>query len=68
MGALVSKEHLAKVTGYVKLAKQEGGTIACGEGVDSPIQLPDKNKAVRVRYGDGNDCGLMMSCVWRDIS
>ncbi|KAK9766602.1 hypothetical protein K7432_004202 [Basidiobolus ranarum] len=30
VGALISKEHLAKVSGYVDLAKQEGGTILCG--------------------------------------
>ncbi|KAG5460756.1 MAG: aldehyde dehydrogenase domain-containing protein [Olpidium bornovanus] len=30
MGALVSKEHLAKVMNYVKIAKEEGGTIECG--------------------------------------
>ena len=46
MGALVSKEHLAKVTGYIDLAKQEGGTIVCGQDVDPPVELPAKNKAV----------------------
>jgi acyl-CoA reductase-like NAD-dependent aldehyde dehydrogenase len=46
MGALVSKEHLTKVTGYINLAKQEGGTIVCGQDVDPPIKLPDKNQAV----------------------
>lgn len=45
MGALVSKEHLTKVTGYINLAKQEGGTIVCGQDVDPPIKLPDKNQA-----------------------
>ncbi|XP_027046818.1 aldehyde dehydrogenase family 8 member A1-like [Pocillopora damicornis] len=39
VGALVSKEHLAKVLGYVKLAVNEGGEIVCGEGKDSPLEL-----------------------------
>lgn len=29
-GAIVSKEHMEKVLGYIKLAKNEGGTILCG--------------------------------------
>lgn len=29
-GAIVSKEHMEKVLGYIKLAKDEGGTILCG--------------------------------------
>ncbi|HVR40740.1 MAG TPA: aldehyde dehydrogenase [Thermoanaerobaculia bacterium] len=30
VGALISEAHLAKVTGYIELAKQEGGTIVTG--------------------------------------
>ncbi|NQZ23182.1 MAG: aldehyde dehydrogenase [Colwellia sp.] len=30
MGAIVSKDHLEKVLGYIELAKQEGGTILAG--------------------------------------
>ena len=30
MGALISKGHLEKVTGYIDLAKEEGGTILIG--------------------------------------
>ena len=30
MGALISKGHLEKVTGYIDLAKEEGGTILTG--------------------------------------
>ncbi|XP_065897799.1 2-aminomuconic semialdehyde dehydrogenase-like [Dysidea avara] len=41
MGALVSKEHLAKVTGYVEKAEKEGATICCGK---EPLSLPDRNK------------------------
>src|SRR5690554_5906624 len=29
-GALVSREHMEKVLGYIELAKQEGGQIECG--------------------------------------
>ena len=30
IGALISADHLKKVTGYVELAKQEGGTVVTG--------------------------------------
>ncbi|NOS93213.1 MAG: aldehyde dehydrogenase [Cyclobacteriaceae bacterium] len=30
LGALVSEGHMQKVLSYIELAKQEGGTIACG--------------------------------------
>ena len=43
MGALVSKEHLAKVTGYVELARREGCTVLCGHGVEE-LALPEGNK------------------------
>lgn len=29
-GAIVSKEHMEKVLGYIKLAQEEGGTVLCG--------------------------------------
>ena len=45
MGALVSREHMAKVTSYVNLAHKGAGRVMCGHGVDN-IQLPDKNKQV----------------------
>ncbi len=34
-GALISAEHLAKVRGYLELARKEGGTILCGGEVVS---------------------------------
>nr|QHA94762.1 retinoic acid anabolism [Holothuria glaberrima] len=41
VGALISKEHLAKVKGYVKIAQEEGGKIECGEGSsDENVPLP----------------------------
>jgi len=44
-GALISKEHLAKVRGYVEVARKEGANIVCGE---EPLNLPDRNRNVRV--------------------
>eukprot|EP01122_Echinamoeba_exundans_P007749 TRINITY_DN2453_c0_g1_i3.p1 TRINITY_DN2453_c0_g1~~TRINITY_DN2453_c0_g1_i3.p1 ORF type:complete len:495 (+),score=95.46 TRINITY_DN2453_c0_g1_i3:24-1487(+) len=38
MGALISKEHLAKVTSYVEMAKRDGGKIETGGG--RPAGLP----------------------------
>ncbi|XP_022088838.1 aldehyde dehydrogenase family 8 member A1-like [Acanthaster planci] len=43
MGALISKEHLQKVKGYVAIASQDGGTVLCGEGKEI-LDLPEKNK------------------------
>ncbi len=43
MGALVSKEHLTKVTGYVDLARREGCNVQCGHGVEE-LALPERNK------------------------
>ncbi|XP_043080453.1 2-aminomuconic semialdehyde dehydrogenase [Puntigrus tetrazona] len=41
-GALISKEHLQKVKGYVALALEEGAQVHCGEGVDK-LNLPQQN-------------------------
>ncbi|XP_030201379.1 2-aminomuconic semialdehyde dehydrogenase [Gadus morhua] len=38
-GALISKEHLEKVRSFVALARSEGATVHCGEGVDR-LELP----------------------------
>lgn len=43
MGALISKEHLAKVAGYVELAREEGCSVLCGHGVET-LDLPPHNK------------------------
>lgn len=43
MGALISKEHLAKVKGYVALAREEGCSVLCGDGVEEFV-LPVKNQ------------------------
>ena len=41
MGALVSKQHLEKVLGYIELAKKEGGRIETGG--DVPTTIPKAN-------------------------
>lgn len=41
LGALVSKDHLAKVRSYVELAQQEGGTVETGL---EPLTLAEPNK------------------------
>ncbi len=38
VGALISRAHREKVSGYVELAKQEGGRVLCGGG--APKNLP----------------------------
>lgn len=42
LGAMVSKEHQAKVLSYLDLAHEEGGRILCGGGV--PDVLPERCK------------------------
>ena len=39
MGALISKEHLAKVQGYVTLAREEGAVIQRGHELKLPAEL-----------------------------
>jgi len=42
-GAVNSLAHYNKVMSYIKYAREEGGTILCGEGVDD-LRLPDRVK------------------------
>lgn len=42
VGALISKEHLAKVKGYIKLARDEGCKIA----YEANLKLPERNQQV----------------------
>lgn len=44
MGALNSQVHLEKVLSYAKFAKEDGGTVHCGFGVDPELDLPDHLK------------------------
>ncbi len=37
VGAMVSKPHFEKVQDYIKIAKEEGGTILCGGNTVQPI-------------------------------
>lgn len=39
-GAVISAAHRDKILGYIKLAKEEGGTIHCGGG--PPASLPER--------------------------
>lgn len=41
-GALVSREHLAKVDSYVRLARELGGRVLCGGGPVDPAGLPER--------------------------
>jgi len=47
------------VLGYVKLAVNEGGEIACGEGKEPPVELPSPHTEVgRFSYIHRQACGL----------
>ena len=47
LGALVSKEHMAKVKGYIDLARSEGCSIMCGDGIEQ-LNLPQQNSNVSI--------------------
>lgn len=40
IGPMISKNHLAKVRGYIELGPKEGATLLCG-GVDRPSYAPE---------------------------
>ncbi len=44
LGALTSRQHLEKVDGYVRAARELGGRILCGGGPVPPADLPDRCK------------------------
>ncbi|XP_045609702.2 2-aminomuconic semialdehyde dehydrogenase [Procambarus clarkii] len=43
MGAMVSKDNLETVRGFVNLALEEGGAVLCGDDIES-CSLPTENK------------------------
>jgi aminomuconate-semialdehyde/2-hydroxymuconate-6-semialdehyde dehydrogenase len=43
-GALISRRHLDRVLGYVRLAKEEGGRVLCGGGPPNPALLGERCK------------------------
>lgn len=51
----------AQVKGYIELARQEGCTIPCGDGVEE-LQLPENLKNVRKLY----DYDMAASPVYSD--
>jgi len=53
MGALVSKEHMAKVRRYINYAIEEGGKILCGETVNTPLLEDDEGPDNDGRMNDG---------------
>lgn len=56
VGALISKQHWQKVTGYIKVGIEEGAKVIAGG--DSPSSLPDELK-------DGH---FVMPTVFRDVT
>ena len=54
LGALISKEHLQKVTSYVQIARDINAIVRCGHGVDE-LLLPDQYKDVSM-------------CTWKTVN
>ena len=59
VGSLISQAHLDKVSSYVALAKQEGGSVGCGGS--PPTNLPEKNRGGYF-YQPTIITGLSVSC------
>ena len=62
MGALVSKEHLEKVKGYVDIARKDGATIRCGDGVDE-LKLPVENEKASFHFDETNVVSVAAVCL-----
>ena len=60
LGALISKEHMVKVKGYIDLARSEGCSILCGDGVEE-LSLPDHNKNVSVMKRQSEKMAIIYS-------
>ena len=43
VGAMISKQHYDKVTGYIKIGMEEGASLLAG-GLERPLDLPDNLK------------------------
>ncbi|MBR8240174.1 5-carboxymethyl-2-hydroxymuconate semialdehyde dehydrogenase [Burkholderia multivorans] len=41
LGAMITRQHWEKVTGYIRLGEQEGARIVAG-GADQPAELPER--------------------------
>ena len=59
LGAMISKAHAERVAGYIRLAREEGGTILCGGG--PPATIPERCRGgsflePTVITGLGPDC------------
>ena len=69
MGALVSKDHMEKVLGYVDLAKKEGGTIEFG-GDKLNLAAPNNNGYFiepTIITGLTNDCRVMQEEIFGPV-
>ena len=64
IGALISEAHMKKVTGYIDLAKQEGGTIvAGGNRVDRPGYFVEPT----IVTGLGCDCRVLQEEIFGPV-
>ena len=58
---------IVKVLGYVKLAFDEGGTIMCGEGKDTSLNLPSPHTEVNVSLNAKNVLRVYTFDLGRDL-
>ncbi|MEJ2478725.1 MAG: betaine-aldehyde dehydrogenase [Acidihalobacter sp.] len=64
VGALVSREHMEKVLGYIEAGKQAGARVVCGGGRASVPDFPDGCFVEPTIFAD---CGDDMSIVREEI-
>ncbi|HEV7763558.1 MAG TPA: aldehyde dehydrogenase [Thermoanaerobaculia bacterium] len=64
IGALISEDHLRKVTGYLTLAKEEGGTIVTG---GNRIDRPGFFMEPAIITGLGTDCRVLQEEIFGPV-
>lgn len=64
VGALISEDHLRKVTGYLTLAKEEGGTIVTG---GNRIDGPGFFLEPAIITGLGTDCRVLQEEIFGPV-
>jgi aminomuconate-semialdehyde/2-hydroxymuconate-6-semialdehyde dehydrogenase len=70
VGALISADHFRKVSGYIELAREEGGEVLCGGG--RPGNLPERLRGGNflepaVVVGLGGECRVLQEEIFGPV-
>ena len=67
-GSLISKTHFDKVTGYIQLAREEGGKILCGGGPPAKLNEPLQERRLRRAHGHRRACRRIAASIRKKSS